>query len=296
MNENAIVTFVVGKNYLEIFNIVKDTWRIYAEKCNADLIIFNDYINKNSLDDRSPIWQKLLLVNSEKLKKYKKVCYLDSDIYINIKSPSIFNINTSDKVGVVRHETLFYPESKNIINERWFQRMGADKKSKARLLNVFQNYYENYGLKLKTNLKFNAGVLVFDPKLHGQFFERIYWNYPKDAIDQDQTAVNYELIKNELYQEIDIRFNAQIGVILSYNYPYLNFMDDKGMHNLSNQTFCQLGMMCILNIIEINYFTHFAGVRWPMLLLEHVSSDLFEKRIDFEKYSNLIFDIGYRNK
>ena len=296
MNDKAIVTFVIGKNYIEIFNIVKHTWEIYAKKCNADLIVFNDYINKDSLNERSAIWQKLLLANSEKLKKYKKVCYLDSDIYININSPSIFEINTSGKIGVVLHESLFYPECKKIINERWLQLMGADEESKSRLQNVLENYYENFGLILKTNLKFNAGVLVFDPNLHGQFFEKIYWNYPKDAIDQDQTAVNFELIKNELYQEIDLRFNAQIGVILSYNYPYLNFTDDKGIRNLSNKIFCQFALMCILNIVETNYFTHFAGVRWPMLLLDHITTDLFEKQIDYEKYLNIICDIGFSNK
>ena len=121
MKEYAIVTFVVGENYTDIFNIVKSSWQNYANKCEADLIVMDDYIDYNSLNGRSPIWQKLLLINSPHLKKYKKVCYLDSDIYINSKSPSVFEVNVFNKVGVVRHESLFYPQSHVIQYERWIK-------------------------------------------------------------------------------------------------------------------------------------------------------------------------------
>ena len=285
MKEFAIVTFVVGKHYTEIFNIVKSSWQNYAKKCEADLIVIDDYIDYNSLNGRSPIWQKLLLINFPQIKKYKKVCYLDSDIYINTKSPSVFKVNVFNKVGVVRHESLFYPQSHVIQFNRWLKLMDVTKKDQLeadRIRNIFKNYYKNYNLKLNTDLKFNAGVLLFDPNLHGEFFNEIYNKYEKDAFDQDQTAVNFELIKNDLYYEIDPRYNAQVGGILSHDYPFLYFMDDKGFDYLNNITYCNLAMVCLANIIEINYFIHFAGVRWPLLILEQLPDDYFDNEIDYD--------------
>ena len=150
-----------------------------------------------------------------------------------------------------------------------------------RIRNVFKNYYANYDLRLHTNLKFNAGVLLLDPNLHGELFNKIYNKYAKDAFDQDQTPVNYELIKNNLYHEIDLRYNAQLGGILSHSYPFLYFMDDKGAHYLNNSTYCNLAMMCLANIIEINYFIRFAGLRWPLLILEQLPDDYFDNEIDY---------------
>ena len=65
MKEYAIVTFVVGEKYTDIFKIVKSSWQNYAKKCEADLIVIDDYIDYNSLNGRSPIWQKLLLINTQ---------------------------------------------------------------------------------------------------------------------------------------------------------------------------------------------------------------------------------------
>ena len=51
-------------------------------------------------------------------------------------------------------------------------------------------------------------------------------------------------------------------------------------------------MMCLANIIEINYFIHSAGLRWPLLILEQLPDDCFDKEIDYhfltEKLINTI--------
>ena len=41
-------------------------------------------------------------------------------------------------------------------------------------------------------------------------------------------------------------------------------------------------MVCLANIIEINYFIHFAGVRWPLLILEQLPDDYFDNEIDYD--------------
>jgi len=285
MKNYAIVTFVTGENYVDIFNLVKNSWQKYADKCEADLIVINEYIDFNSLKGRSVIWQKLLLANAPQLKKYKRVCYLDSDIYINSESPSIFDIDIFEKVGVVRHESIYYPDNEKIHNKRHLKVWDVanrDAITAEKIKNIFTDYYSNYGLKLDSELKFNAGVLVFNPQLHGEFFANIYYKYVNDAFDQDQTAINYELITNNLYNEIDMRFNAQLGGILSQYYPFLNFMDDKAVKFLNYSTFSSLAMMCLANIIEINYFIHFAGLRWPFLILEQLPRNLLSNEIDYQ--------------
>ena len=293
MKDYALVTFVVGEGYTDLFNIVKQSWQKYADKCNADLIIVNDYIDYSSLNGRSPIWQKLLLVNAKQLKKYKTVCYLDSDIYINSESPSIFENEISDKIGVVRHESIFYPDNEKIHNKRYLKVWDVanrDPVTAGKIKNLFTTYYSNYGLKLDDELKFNAGVLLFNPQLHGNFFENIYYKYINDAFDQDQTAINYELIKNDIYQEIDNRFNAQLGGVFSQYYPFLYFMDDKAVKFLKYPIFRNLSMMCLANVIEINYIIHFAGLRWPFIVLEQLLSNGFNDKIDYQELLENLID------
>jgi len=293
MKDYALVTFVVGEEYADLFNIVKYSWKKYADKCNADLIIVNDYLDYSSLKGRSPIWQKLLLVNTQKLKKYKTVCYLDSDIYINSESPSIFDNDISDKIGVVRHESIFYPNNEIIHNKRHLEVWDVanrDPVIAGKIINLFKTYYSNYGLKLDDELKFNAGVLLFNPQLHGTFFENIYYKYINDAFDQDQTAINYELITNNIYQEIDNRFNAQLGGIFSQYYPFLNFMDGKAVKFLKCPIFRNLSMMCLANVIEINYIIHFAGLRWPFIVLEQLLSNGFNDKIDYQELLENLID------
>ena len=69
-------------------------------------------------------------------------------------------------------------------------------------------------------------------------------------------------------------------------------LDGKGVHYLNNSTYCNLAMICLANIIEINYFIHSAGLRWPLLILEQFPDDCFDKEIDYhfliEKLINTI--------
>jgi len=290
-NKLAIVTFVVGRNHLDIFEIVKPTWVAYAEKCKADLVIVDDYVDRMSLGGRAPMWQKLLVLNLPILRKYKQVLFLDIDILINPNSPSIFDIDTRGKVGIVRHQSLFYPEIANIQHRRYLKLMRASEKgTKAaeQIENCFVDYYSRYGLSLASTLIFNTGVLLFSPSIQGQFFEGIYHKYERDAFDQEQTPLNYELIVNDNYLELDFRFNAQVGAILSRDYPFLNLTDEQAVRYLSNTNFCDVSFLCLNNVIELNYFAHFSGLKWPFLIIENSVKDGFAP-INFQDVAEKIF-------
>ena len=277
-NKFAIVTFVVGRNHLDIFEIVKPSWVAYAGKCKADLVVVDDYVDRASLGGRAPMWQKLLVVNLPMLRKYEQVLFLDVDILINPDSPSIFDTDTRGKVGIVRHQALFYPEIATIQHLRYLKLMGASEKgpeAAEQIGKCFVDYYSNYGLSLASTLIFNTGVMLFSPSIQGQFFEGIYHKYEMDAFDQEQTALNYELIDNENYIELDFRFNAQVGAILSRDYPFLHLTDEQAVRYLSNANFCDVSFLCLNNVIELNYFAHFSGLKWPFLVIESGVRDGF---------------------
>ena len=67
-------------------------------------------------------------------------------------------------------------------------------------------------------------------------------------------------------------------------------MDDKAVEFLKYPTFRDLSMMCLANVIEINYIIHFAGLRWPFIVLEQLLSNGFNDKIDYQELLENLID------
>jgi hypothetical protein len=101
-NKNtAIVTFVVGKKYLESFNeTFGPSIRQYAKKIGREFVSVSDFIVPTS---KHPSWQKLMIFKSELLSGYDRVLIVDGDIYITRHAKDIFEVIGERPWGIVKN-------------------------------------------------------------------------------------------------------------------------------------------------------------------------------------------------
>ena len=105
-----------------------------------------------------------------------------------------------------------------------------------------KDYYKLAGFDLNTESVINTGVILADPKIHGDTFKSIHYKHVLSSIGHyryfhfEQSAIGYQLQKNNLCEFLDNKFNAVWGI-----------------HKLSKPS------LSIENFAERNYFTHLAG-------------------------------------
>jgi len=275
-SRKAIVTLTIGTKYEQMFNVYcRSNWRKYCDKHDYDLIVINENLDDTQRSkERSPAWQKLLILSQEWSSSYDQIVWVDTDIFINAtNSPCIASLVPLDKFGAV--ETYSIP-SKDIHHialkrsyENW-QKNGVDYIDNA----TPGLYYENRGIPGGDLDKVaQTGVYVCSPKHHRDIFEHIYntyedihksaeWNY-------EMPAMSYELVKNNMVHWIPAEYNFCVGGIVSSFYPFI-FHNKKSsfsrrayskvMRKLGfNEELSPVQKMCLKNIYDIGYFIHFAG-------------------------------------
>ena len=76
------------------------------------------------------------------------------------------------------------------------------------------DYYKLCGFDIQTNMVFNSGVLVLQPKIHKIFLQYIYSKYIQKSISHyrgfhfEQSGIGYEIQRNNMYKVVDNKFNA----------------------------------------------------------------------------------------
>ena len=85
--KKAIVTLTIGEKYEKLFNNhCKKNWCKFSEKYNYDLIVINKNLDNSKRGrERSPAWQKLLILSQEWSNNYDQIIWIDSDVIINNK-------------------------------------------------------------------------------------------------------------------------------------------------------------------------------------------------------------------
>jgi len=72
--KRALVTLVIGDKYIQLFKkYCAANWKEYADKYNYDVVVIDNYIDvSRKAKNRSPSWQKCLILQHEKVKEYEK--------------------------------------------------------------------------------------------------------------------------------------------------------------------------------------------------------------------------------
>jgi hypothetical protein len=265
----AIVTLLIGQKYQQRWStICAKNWLQYAEKNGYDLICIDQPLDESTLaQSRSPAWQKCLILSDERVKKYDRIVWIDSDILINPHSPCIVSQVPEDKVGAVSSFHQFYeqlPGKNETLMNRAVEFLGW----------TFRNEKEYY-LKAQLPELFDqivqTGVMVLSPKYHPSILEYTYRNYQDTPVgDFEMESLSYELIKNNHVHWLDDRFNKLWIVCMLKDYPFLlapKKTEIKPVRVLKRLTrgHYQLPPKAVTSAaltttLMNNYFLHFAGV------------------------------------
>jgi hypothetical protein len=221
----AIVTLTVGKRYKKNWErLCRSNWQAYAEKHGYDLLcIEQPFDTSERAQQRSPAWQKCLVLSQEFSQRYEQIAWVDSDILINYSSaPCIFQTTPIEKVGAVADWASPLPELfLQTIQRRneYFDYVGIDFVRDA----APEYFYKNYGLPPLDQVV-HTGVMVFSPQHHRELLEAVYYHYEDKGTAEwnyEARPLSWELIKADCVQWIDHRFNLIWLEYLCLHYPFL---------------------------------------------------------------------------
>lgn len=219
---SAIITFVVGDKYQENFASARRLWERYCARYDIDLIVVDQFLDDSDrARQRSPAWQKCLLMSDERLLRYDQVAWVDSDILIMPAAPDIFAATSPDRVAAVDQYATpskeIYQKTLQHLYDGW-RRAGVRYVDNA----TPALYHSVYGLDAAACLTLpgvvQTGVIVFNPSLHRSIFRAVYddfeerggpeWNY-------EMRPLSFTLQQKAQVQWIDPRFNFTVGDLIA---------------------------------------------------------------------------------
>lgn len=197
--KKAICLFIVGEKYQKLYDRNKDQFEKYSKKCGADLVILN-----RPLDDtfyRPLLAQKLLIPSV--LEEYDIALFLDLDIIISDKAPSIFE---------------YLPEYKwfgGILDPRGTDEFNRTWGHIPRILEeTSEKYFTDRHFEAHPLLQgsINGGVFIFRPKNVGDIFKNYYFStHNQGELNSfEETPFAYFSQINNWFEAIPIEFNTQI--------------------------------------------------------------------------------------
>jgi len=284
-NHKAIVTLVIGKRYLNRWKrLCENNWRKYAEKHGYDLIVIDTPLDSSErAQNRSPAWQKCLILSQEFSQQYERVVWIDSDILINSSiAPCIVEDVPTEKVGATDEwssPTLqLYAQTLERKYE-YFKYAGLDIIHD----NPAKKFYSNYGLPPKFDRTVQTGVMVLSPSHHRQILEKVYFEYEdkgKSQWNYEMRPLSWELLEADSVHWIDHRFNLIWMDYLCLHYPFAlkkarsPFIKkiERKIHNLSLDLAIpprpSLRKICANAAFINSFFLHFAGWGSDMVLVD----------------------------
>jgi hypothetical protein len=228
-----LVTIAIGDGYLDQYKrLFHESQKNYASKNGYEFKVVTEFLDKNINENSTISFNKILVCSQEWSNDYDFIIFIDADILININSPPIHNyINYGNCIGIIDEYSQPSKERRLKLQEK----MGWEK--------CATDYYKLCGFDIETDMVFNSGVLVMQPKIHKHFLKKIYDKYIKQSISHsrcfhfEQSCIGYEIQKEKLYKVLDNRFNAVWGLTKSINIENITLND----------------------YFNKNYFIHFAG-------------------------------------
>lgn len=265
----TIVTLAIGQHYRDRwYKLCADNWHKYADLHGYDLICIDKPLDDSSRGlSRSAAWQKCLILGDERVQKYNRVVWLDSDILINPDSPCVVSQVPEDKVGAVdmfaRLNELLPGKNQRLI-DRHLQFWQSS-------VRTAKDFYSKVGLLDLVNNVVQTGVMVLSPYYHRSLFEHTYYSYEDISNGHfEMESLSYEIVKANCVHWLDCRFNALWLECMLRDYPFLlpklkkeNKLArtwkrfTRGHYQLPPRKITE---NCLTTSFINNYFLHFAGV------------------------------------
>ncbi len=283
MNRKALVTIASGSKHYNLWKRYAEySWKVYAERFGYDVVCFKDPLdNSERARKRSISWQKCLILSQKQLDNYDQIVWLDSDIIINYHTaPCIVSTMKSDKIGAVNAWEFYTSGIYNMLHERM--------SNYARIHNlptyqIGEQYFIDYGLSPISERAVQGGVLVLNKLKHKDILEHIYNNYEDNRPafwHYEMRPLSYELIKHDLVEWIDMRYNYVVEnqKAFSYSHRYPKNIFQRIIRGVKIKYFRSIlwtGLVTweeklILKSFNEGYFIHFAGNAKEMVFTERM--------------------------
>jgi len=263
--KKALVTLTIGDKYIKQFKKnCAVNWKKYANKYNYDVVVIDNYIDESrKAKTRSPSWQKCLILQHEKVKKYDQVVWIDSDVVINFKNtPDISEGVPLEMVGAVDQYSILGRNIYLAMLKRCY--IEWEKQNINFIKNLYPNdYHKVYGLEQDINYVIQTGVMVLSPKYHNEIMSQVYEKYDDKGGPEwnfEMRPLSYELQLNFDIKWLDYRFNFVWPVFQQFAYPFFKYsMFQKVVEKLGIQYFSKDIKKLVNTAFNNSYFLHFAG-------------------------------------
>lgn len=226
-----LVTLAIGDKYLHDFQtIFMPSHKLYCSRHGYDYKVISNYIG----DIHYPAvisLEKQLVCSQSWSADYDFIIFIDADILINPTAPPIhMECIQTDKIGVIDEMQQPTREDRHALQVSH----GWEK--------TVKEYYSMAQLDLDTDIIYNSGVIILQPKIHGEFCKNIYHKYKNTQLyhpryfHYEQAVINYEYQKADLCLKLNSKWNA-----VWYLYKSTTYKET------------------LNDFINSNYFIHMAG-------------------------------------
>jgi hypothetical protein len=289
-SKNILATITIGGEYYHFwYKNAFPSWEKYCIRHGLGLVVFNkDLISDKHKLWKKATWQKMLI--SETLRNsslsVKNVCYLDSDILINYKSPNIFDDYKSDTIGLVslvKNMPFSIDESRRKISFLRHKYYDDKYPLDSAIFMTLDQLYSYHNLPVQENFAC-TGLIMFNVNNHSDLMLHWFNKYDKNTQSitdgGDQTHYNYEMLNWGNITWLDYKYQAIWTYEMAIKYPFL-YSYGRNKENLIRE--------CIEASLMTNYFLHFAGSWYEseMWKLGGVFESKKKKR-EIEEYYNYL--------
>ena len=269
----AIVTLAVGDRYLQHWrSTCEANWHAYGARHGFDVICLDKPLDDSArARNRSPAWQKCLILSQDILQKYERVVWVDSDILINHHTaPAIDAGVPVEKVGAVQEFT--YTDYAGALPHQLLERLYSYW-GKSIINYSSKEYYTNCGLPSGFDRVVQTGVLVLSPRHHRSLLEKAYYDHEEKGGPEwnyEMRPLSYELLKADAVHWIDPRFNLVWSYSLFLHYPFL--LDNNANNSVWGRikrklatavdapSFTTVQRACLTATFLNSFFFHLGGV------------------------------------
>jgi hypothetical protein len=259
-SRNLLTTIAIGGEYYKTwYENAFPNWEKYCKRHDLGLIVFDkDLISHKDKLWKKANWQKLLIADTLKNSSLSlnNICYLDTDILINYKSPNIFDDYKSETIGLVsmfKNMPFSIDESRRKIS--FLRHKYYDEKfplDSAMFMTIDQIYLYN-NLPIQDDYAC-TGLIMFNVDNHSDLMRQWFNKYDKNVLSLtnggEQSHVNYEIQKWGNITWLDYKYQALWNYEMAIKYPFL-YSYGRSKENLIKE--------CIEASLMTNYFLHFAG-------------------------------------
>lgn len=283
----ALTTMVIGNDYKAMWDsLYRKSVEAYADRHGYELVIIDDYIDTRPKGrERTPHWQKCLILEHPRLRDREHVAWIDADIFVNYHSgPCIvehYQARDGGRggIGAVPFGATFTTDE--AVDNRWNRahRYGSGIFKRERGPTPAERYAEA-GLPDDQPEMVNTGVLVLRPDRHGDFLREVYETGTENPYSaMEQMWLSYRIFQEGLLTPLDPRFNKIWSEELVQNYPFL-------MTSAMREQRAIIGL-CVTAAWLNGYFLHFLAdgfsrgdVRFIMTMFDEPSQICLSKLVE----------------